>query len=365
MDNKTDKTAGNTEAGQSGKHEGASVLSALAANIAVSIVKFIAYLISGSVAMASESVHGLADCTSEICLLAGKRLSDRQPTRKHPLGFGRAKYLAAFIVSVFMFSLGGVFAISNAYVKVKSVLDGGPEAHNVDTGHLILVLIVCCIAALCEGWSLRKSIQEAKEQYKKTEHPGEFSMIRFWFGTKSADIVSVMAEDSLALTGLAISAIGVIMAIITGDDIWDAFAGLLVGVLLVIGAVLLGIQTASLIVGEGASDTTYERIDRILAEDEGVERVLREPIAVHISDNKLLLLLKIQVKNEADVDDSVVINRLEDKIRKSLPWYDLEIFVEPDSYDASIAGQEEYAPSLFDDDEKPETKLDEAEPADA
>jgi cation diffusion facilitator family transporter len=332
-----------------GSHEGASVLSALGANVAVSVVKFVAYLVSGSVAMASESVHGLADCTSEICLIMGKRLADRQPTRRHPLGFGRARYLAAFIVSVFMFSLGGIFAIGNAYGKVKSVLDGGPAAHSVDTGHLLMVLVVCVIAAMCEGWSLRQSVREAKGRYKTTGHPGEFSLVRFWFGTKSADIVSVVAEDTLALTGLAISAIGVIMAIITGDDIWDAFAGLLVGVLLVIGAVLLGIQTASLIIGEGASDTTYDRIDRVLAEDDGIEKVLREPIAVHISDNKLLLLLKVQVRNDEHVDDAIVINRVEDKIRKSLPWYDLEIFVEPDDYDASIADKREYAPSMFPD----------------
>lgn len=332
-----------------GKHEGASVMSALIANIAVSIVKFVAYLVSGSVAMASESVHGLADCTSELCLVAGKKLADRKPTRKHPLGFGRARYLAAFIVSVFMFSLGGMFAIVNAYSKVKSILDGGQGAHSVDNGHLLMVLVVCIIAAACEGWSLRKSIHEAKERYEMTGHPGEFELVRFWFGTKAADIVSVIAEDTIAVTGLFISAVGVIMSIATGDDIWDAFAGLLVGVLLVIGAILLGVQTASLIIGEGASHTTYDRIDRVLEEDSGIEKVLRDPIAVHISDDKLLLLLKVQIKNDASVDDSVVINRVEEKIRKSIPWYDVEIFVEPDSYNSRIAGVNEYAPSMFPD----------------
>lgn len=332
-----------------GKHEGASVISALIANIAVSIVKFIAYLVSGSVAMASESVHGLADCTSELCLVAGKKLADRKPTRKHPLGFGRARYLAAFIVSVFMFSLGGVFAIVNAYGKVKSILDGGPSAHSVDNGHLLMVLVVCVIAAACEGWSLRKSIHEAKERYEMTGHPGEFELVRFWFGTKAADIVSVIAEDTIAVTGLFISAVGVIMSMATGDDIWDAFAGLLVGVLLVIGAILLGVQTASLIIGEGASHTTYDRIDRVLKEDSGIEKVLRDPIAVHISDDKLLLLLKVQIKNDAAVDDSIVINRVEEKIRTSIPWYDIEIFVEPDSYNSRIAGVNEYAPSMFPD----------------
>lgn len=328
-------------------HEGASVMSALIANIAVSIVKFIAYLVSGSVAMASESVHGLADCTSELCLVAGKKLADRKPTRKHPLGFGRARYLAAFIVSVFMFSLGGVFAIANAYGKVKSILDGGPGAHSVDNGHLLMVLVVCVIAALCEGWSLHKSIHEAKERYKHTGHPGEFDVVRFWFGTKASDIVSVIAEDTIAVPGLFISAVGVIMSMATGDDIWDAFAGLLVGVLLVIGAILLGIQTASLIIGEGASHSTYDKIESILESDEGIEKVLRDPIAIHISDDKLLLLLKVQIKDDATTDDAIVINRVEEKIRTGIPWYDIEIFVEPDSYNSRIADREEYAPSIF------------------
>ena len=322
-------------------------MSALIANIAVSIVKFIAYLVSGSVAMASESVHGLADCTSELCLVAGKKLADRKPTRKHPLGFGRARYLAAFIVSVFMFSLGGVFAIVNAYGKVKSILDGGPGAHSVDNGHLLMVLVVCVIAALCEGWSLHKSIHEAKERYEHTGHPGEFDVVRFWFGTKASDIVSVIAEDTIAVTGLFISAVGVIMSMATGDDIWDAFAGLLVGVLLVIGAILLGIQTASLIIGEGASHSTYDKIENILESDEGIEKVLRDPIAIHISDDKLLLLLKVQIKDDATTDDAIVINRVEEKIRTGIPWYDIEIFVEPDSYNSRIADREEYAPSIF------------------
>ena len=320
---------------------GIAVIAALVANILVALVKFAVFLFTRSASMLSESVHSLADSGNELTLILGNKLSHRPPSRKHPLGWSRARYLASFIVAVSLFAIGGVYSASESIAKIRAVASGGPEAHAVDTSKMSVVLVVTLVCALIELWSLHNGIKEAKERFAETHNPGRFSLWKFWRGTKSSDIAVVLAEDTLAVIGLAFAFIGTAVAIATGDVIWDAIGGTSIGVLLIIGALLLGWQVASLLIGEGASEHTYQIISTVLARNPDVERVLADPAAIHLSEKRILVLLKVQFRNETELDDTVAINRLEEQLRAAIPYYTLDIVVEPDAYDPAKAAKVE------------------------
>ena len=251
---------------------GIAVIAALLANVMVSVVKFVVFMVTHSASMLSESVHSLADSGNELTLIIGNKLSHRPPSRKHPLGWSRARYLASFIVAVSLFAIGGVYSASESIAKIREVVSGGPQAHAVDAHNMAIVLVVTVICAAIEGWSLHNGIKEAKERFEETHDPGPFSLIKFWKGTKSSDLAVVLAEDTLAVVGLAFAFLGSLLAILTGDEIWDAIGGTSIGFLLIVGALLLGAQVSSLLIGEGASDHTYRVITQVLAENPDVQK---------------------------------------------------------------------------------------------
>ncbi len=320
---------------------GIAVIAALLANIMVAVVKFAVYLFTHSASMLSESVHSLADSGNELTLIVGNKLSHRPPSRKHPLGWSRARYLASFVVAVSLFAIGGVYSASESISKIRQIATGGPREHAVDASKMAVVLVVTVICCCIEGWSLHNGIKEAKERFAETHDPGRFSLIKFWRGTKSSDLAVVLAEDTLAVIGLSFAFLGSLLAILTGDEIWDAIGGTSIGVLLIIGALFLGAQVSSLIIGEGASDHTYRIIEDVLAHNKDVERVLADPAAVHLSEKRILVLLKVQFRNETELDDTVAINNLERELRAAIPYYTLDIVVEPDMYDPVKAAKVE------------------------
>ena len=320
---------------------GIAVIAALLANVMVAVVKFVVFMVTHSASMLSESVHSLADSGNELTLIIGNKLSHRPPSRKHPLGWSRARYLASFIVAVSLFAIGGVYSASESIAKIREVVSGGPQAHAVDAHNMASVLVVTVICAAIEGWSLHNGIKEAKERFEETHDPGPFSLIKFWKGTKSSDLAVVLAEDTLAVIGLAFAFLGSLLAILAGDEIWDAIGGTSIGILLIVGALLLGVQVSSLLIGEGASDHTYRVITQVLAENPDVERVLADPAAMHLSEKRILVLLKVQFRNETELDDAAAINRLEKQLRAAIPYYTLDIVVEPDTYDPVKAAKVE------------------------
>lgn len=369
------------------ENEGDAVLWALIANVAVAAVKFIVAAFSHSASMMSEAIHSTADSLNEVTLIVGEKMSHRPPTKNFPKGWSRLRYLASFIVAIFLFVIGGAYSAIEAAKKVSSLTDATPGGHAVDTGHLIIALVVVVIAACLEGLSLHKSIGEAKERFHHSQHPGEFHLFSFWRGTKSSDLAAILAEDVLALASLFFSGVGILMSIITGDAIWDAFGGLMVGFVLIIGAVALGIQIGSLIIGEGGSPHDFEVVNRIIDREPNVVRQLHQPIISVLSADRLEIILKLEfreskntIDGEAakrllnrvrraatntakgkevpekeyeniekavdkliasvpeDVDICSEIDRIERDIRAAIPWYrQIDIYIEPSRYDPELA----------------------------
>ena len=324
-------------------HEGAAVMSALTANVIVALVKFIIGL-CGVQAMMSEAIHSAADCINEVVLIKGKDASKKPPTRDHPLGTVRMQYLAGLAVAVIVCGLGGVYTIVEAFHKINSMVSAGPTAFDIDPKLLWISIIVAFIAAAAEGWSLHRSYKEAQEAYRTTGGRGKFSAVKFWAGTKNSDLTSVLAEDTLALVGLAIVVVGCAASLSTGNEIWDAIASMMIGFVLILGGLALAWQNTSLLLGEGVNNRTYDAIESVLEANPDVERVLREPVAWHESAYKIRCEIKVQFKSERAMrkDKETAINDLEKQIREALPdRYQVELWIEPDKYDPETALKED------------------------
>ena len=319
---------------QENQHNGVAVKAALLANVGVACAKFAAAAFTGSASMFSESVHSVADCANEIVLMAGDRASAHVSDGDHPFGMHRIKYVASFVVATLLFFVGGVFAVSQAVKKLTGLLDGAlpREANSME---LLAALAVVVVSACLEGYGLHTSVHEARERMKRVRVESG-SLFQFWWRTKSAELAAVMMEDTLALIGLAFAGLGIGLSIVTGDELYDAIGGMMVGLVLVVGSAALAFKSGSLLIGEDIDPVTRRMVVAAVESTPGVDRLINLQ-AIHMDEDAVLLCLKVETSKLDRDYDVQTIDKIETSIRTKLPWYEWEIYVEPDIWRASKA----------------------------
>jgi cation diffusion facilitator family transporter len=278
--------------------------------------------LSGSATMLAEAVHSVADTTNQAFLLVGMRLSDQRSPEKYPLGRSKEAYFWAFIVSLFLFFLGGVFAVYEGVHKLTSPHEA--------PGSQIVPLIVLGISLCIEGWSFSVALKEFNKA--RAGKP----IMRALFDSRDPTIPVVLLEDAGAVFGLSFAFVAVTVTMITGDPRFDGVGSIVIGILLcVIGAVLAR-DTRSLLIGEGITDEMRARVLEIAGQTPDVLEV-RQLLSLHLGPASVLLALKVRFRPELGLPElEQVINGLEQRIRAELPQMK-KIFVEPDSaYDASL-----------------------------
>jgi len=290
----------------------------LLANTGIAITKFVAFLLTGSSSMLAESVHSVADSGNQALLLIGGRRSRREATPLHPFGFGRERYVYAFIVSIVLFTVGGLFALYEAWSKFEH-----PEPITEWRWVPIAVLLV---AMALEGFSFRTAITESNHLR------GRSSWIEFVRNAKAPELPVILLEDFAALLGLVFAMFGVSMTLATGNGIWDAAGTALIGTLLVTVAIVLSIEMKSLLVGEAAHLDTVTAIRTALEgdPDSAVDRVIHLR-TLHLGPEELLVCAKLAV-GAADHGQQIVaaINAAEQRVREAVPGMSLVIYLEPD-----------------------------------
>jgi cation diffusion facilitator family transporter len=318
----TDAPAATATEHQPESHGGAAIFAALGANVGIAIVKFIAFLFSGSSSMLAESVHSLADSGTQLLLLIGGRRAKRSADREHPFGYGRERYVYAFVVAIILFSVGGVFSIYEGVHKLQ-------EADHYVRPHLWwLPLAVLLISIVLEGLSLRTGMAESRA------HKGSGTWLQFIRRAKNPELPAVLLEDIAALTGLVLALIGVGLALITGNGFFDAAGSIAIGVLLVLVAIVLGAEVKSLLVGEGATEAELRRIeDAILAGGE-TDRIIHVR-TLYLGPDEMLVAAKIAMPGVRTVAEAAAATDIiEERVRAAVPVARL-IYLEPDVFDAA------------------------------
>ncbi|WP_067129357.1 cation diffusion facilitator family transporter [Microtetraspora malaysiensis] len=298
-----------------------AIIAALSANLAIAVAKFVAFLFTGSSSMLAESVHSVADSGNQALLLIGGKRAERARTRRHPFGFGRERYFYAFVVAVVLFTVGALFSIYEGWHKIS-------DPHPVEAPQWAFGVLIFAIIA--EGFSFRTAIRESR--HLKGDHSW-FSFIR---RAKAPELPVVLLEDFGALLGLLFALFGVAMAVVTGDGIWDGIGTLMIGLLLAAIAVILAVETKSLLIGESAAPEVEERIRAALEGAPEVTRVIHMR-TLHLGPEELLVAAKIAVEHD-DTAAQVAqgIDEAERRIREAVPIARV-IYLEPDLYRSSNA----------------------------
>ncbi|MDP9846460.1 cation diffusion facilitator family transporter [Streptosporangium lutulentum] len=299
-----------------------AIIAALAANVAIAVAKFVAFLITTSSSMLAESIHSLADSGNQVLLLVGGKRAARQRTPEHPFGYGRERYFYAFVVAVVLFTIGSLFSLYEGWHKIS-------DPHPVKTP--VVAFGVLIFAIIAESFSFRTAIKESNLVR------GDQSWVQFIRRSKSPELPVIVLEDLGALVGLILALFGVTMAVITGDGIWDGVGTIGIGVLLAIIAVILAIETKSLLIGEGAGMEIERQILGALESTPEVGRVIHMR-TLHLGPEEILVAAKIAVKHD-DTAGEVArgINEAERRIREAVPMARV-IYLEPDLDRAKVNG---------------------------
>lgn len=291
-----------------------AIIAALSANLGIAVTKFIAFLLTSSSSMLAESVHSVADSGNQLLLLVGGRRARRAADEEHPFGYGRERYMYAFIVAIVLFSLGGLFALYEAWHKFA-------EPHPIESWQWVPIVVLMA-AIIMEGLSFRTAIGEANHTRGKQ---GWVSYIRT---AKAPELPVVLLEDFGALIGLVLALFGVSMTLVTHDGRWDAVGSAAIGVLLVIIAIVLAVETKSLLLGESASRKDVDAIRAALI-GPGVPSVIHLR-TLHLGPEELLVAAKIEVPAASTAGDvAEAIDAAEQRVRAAVPIARV-IYLEPD-----------------------------------
>jgi cation diffusion facilitator family transporter len=304
-----------------------AIVAALLANAGIALTKFLAFFLTGASSMLAEGIHSVADSGNQLLLLLCGRRARQRPTAEHPFGFGRERYIYAFIVSIVLFSVGGLFALYEAYHKGHELhaTHGHPDDSLLDSRWWWVPIIVLLAAILMESLSLRTALREARLVR------GDASYVEFIRRAKQPELPVILLEDFAALCGLVFALLGVGLALLT-DNLWfDVVGTALIGLLLVGVAVVLALETKSLLIGESAGTATEQQISDAIVATPGIDRIVHLK-TLHLGPDELLVAAKIAVPTAASAPDvAEAIDAAEAAIRAAQPIARV-IYLEPDIY---------------------------------
>ena len=297
-----------------------AVVAALLANTGIAITKFLAFFLTGLSSMLAEAIHSVADASNQVLLLVGGKRSKRAATEEHPFGYGRERYIYAFIVSIVLFTVGGLYALYEAYHKFDEIRSG----HHEDAGKWWWVpLVVLGMAIVLESLSFRTAIIETNKV------KGGASYKVFVRRAKQPELPVILLEDLAALLGLVFALFAVSLSLITGNYYFDVAGTAMIGILLVVVAIVLAIETKSLLLGEAATGEAQERIAAALRDTPGIQRVIHMK-TLHLGPEEVLVGAKIAV-GASDTAQQVAnaIDAAEQAVRAAEPQATV-IYLEPD-----------------------------------
>jgi cation diffusion facilitator family transporter len=306
-----------------------AVLGALVANGIITILKFIGALLTGSSGMMAETLHSLADTTNQVFLLLGLRFYKRPASEKHPFGYGKERFFWSFIAAIFIFGVGATFAIYEGFQKLT---------HPHPPENLFWAYWILGISFVLEAGSIALAVyQEVKEAH----HEG-LSFMQYLKESKDPTAKTVIFEDTAALLGIVIVAIGLYLTelqVPPGQGAyWDGIASMTIGVILAIVAFVLARSSRGLLLGEAANSKEVEAIRQAINNHPSVVETV-ELLTMHLAPKQILVNAHVNLKNELTNEEIVrTISEIEQKMKEVEPKVDM-IFLETSSLqDSTVKG---------------------------
>ena len=312
------------------------MIAALVANGAIAVLKFFAFLASGSPSMLSEAYHSVSDTGNQVFLLIGIGYSERAASRTHPFGYGKAQFFYSFLVSVLLFGIAGWESLTHGYDALTSAGHGGGSQEVVLVGVNVTALVpvstfqlsvgVLSAAILFESWAFAKANTELQRQIDEYGWSGIREAFR---ETSDVTTLTAFTEDAVALGGAAIALVGVVASHYTGNEAYDAVTAVLIGALLMGFALALAWQNKRLLLGESLGPAAEDRLRAAVTDAAGVDGVdgLRSMFV-----GPQTVLVTVDVSFDDELDTTAIEDRI-DAIETALRAADDRVsivYVEPE-----------------------------------
>jgi cation diffusion facilitator family transporter len=292
--------AEDAEGGGGGESTGTVVVAGLA-NLGIAVAKLVGGLLSHSSAMLSEAAHSLADTITEVLLFVALKRGTRAPDARHPVGYGRETYFWALLACLATFTLGAGFS---SYQGVTTILEGEEQ------GDPLVAYVVLAVSFVLEGASLLKAVRLVRGSARRWGTTPR----RYLAATTDTTVKAVTFEDSAALVGLVLAALGLFLEQVTGSAVWDGLAALAIGVLLLLVAGSLARANVSLLIGLSLPRRLE---DQLRAEVAGLDQVVDVPVLLTtvIGPGQVIVSAKVDFADDVTVAD---IERASDEAERRL-----------------------------------------------
>jgi cation diffusion facilitator family transporter len=283
-----------------------TVLVALAANAGIGVAKLAAGLLGGSSALMAEAAHSAADTTNQLFLLTSLSSSERRPDEQHPFGYGKERFLWSFMAALFIFVSGALFSF---YQGISELIEGGEGG---GWGYTYAALVA---AFVLEGTSLLRALRQTRRDAGETRRP----ITRYVRTSRDPTTKTVVFEDSAAVAGVAIAAVGVGLHQLTGSAAFDAAAAILIGLLLAVVAYGLWRDTRGLLIGEAALPEEREKLAAVLDRHDEVDETV-DLLTMALGPSTLLVAARLDLADGLDSGDIERVSRqIDEQMREAVP----------------------------------------------
>jgi cation diffusion facilitator family transporter len=291
-----------------------TVIIAGAANILVGLTKLVAGILSGSSAMLAEAAHSAADTLDQVLLLLSLREADRPASRDHPFGHGQERYFWSLLAAFGIFVAGGGFSIFEGVLSLTRTKHESP----------LIAYIALAVAFVAEGSSFARAFWQVRGEARQRNEEVRYHV------ESSPDITVKVAlfEDSAAVVGLIFAALGVGLRQLTGSPVWDGGASIAIGVLLVVVAIKLGLDSKELLIGRAASPEMERLIRAEIESQPGVDALL-ELRTMHMGPDSLIVAARVALNDDLGADQAEdLADEIDRRLSEKLPLQP-HVFIDP------------------------------------
>jgi len=291
-----------------------TVIIAGAANLLVGLVKLAAGILSGSSAMLAEAAHSAADTLDQAFLLTSLRRAERPADRSHPFGHGQERYFWSLLAAFGIFIAGAGFSVFEGLLSLSSKHSESP----------LIAYAALGVAFVAEGTSFVRAFWQVRGEARR----GREEVLHHVQSSPDITVKVALFEDSAAMVGLVLAALGVGLRQLTGSPVWDGGASIAIGALLVVVAVKLGMDSKDLLIGRAASPEIERLIRAEIESRPGVDALL-ELLTMHVGPDGLIVAARVALDDELGADETEdLADEVDRRLSESLPLQPY-VFIDP------------------------------------
>jgi cation diffusion facilitator family transporter len=293
---------------------GRTVLIAGAANVFVGAIKLVAGILVGSSAMLAEAAHSAADTLNQVFLWTSLRRGARPADAHHPFGYGQERYFWSLLAAFGIFIAGAGFSIFEGLLALRNENSGSP----------LLAYLVLAAAGIAEGISLVRVLVQYRRE-ARSSHTEVLDQVRT---SPDTTVRTTLFEDSAAMVGLALAALGLVLRQVTGSPVWDGAASIAIGCLLIVIAVRLGMDNREFLIGRAADPRELAAIREEIEQTPGV-RELVDLLTMYLGPEHLIVAARVDFSEDISADRAEELaDEIDQRLGNRLPLVP-HVFLDP------------------------------------